>query len=209
MRQSETMFNRLVPKRQCIRPYSIANTRITSNIQLTRNIFSMTSHHPQHINTTNISVYHQQIRYFGKKIKVYNQPDVGEGTVEVDILEWLIKEGDTVSALQTIGRGKYEKADVDILAPTYTGTVHKILVEAGSVAYVGKPLVQFEVEDDGIASPEDSKPNILESSTMYKSLFRIFASYTNSSIYKQNETNIKIYSLFQRPFIITCNQTLC
>lgn len=121
-----------------------------------------------------MSPHQNNIRHFGTKIKVYNQPDVGEGTVEVDILEWLIKEGDKVKALQTIGRGKYEKADVDILAPTYDGIVHKILVEAGTVAIVGKPLIEFEVDDDGSSSSDkssiqnnsDTTTNI-DSSTMY------------------------------------------
>jgi len=123
-----------------------------------------------------LNPYHKNnIRHFGTKIKTYNQPDVGEGTVEVDILEWLIKEGDKVKALQTIGRGKYEKADVDILAPTYDGIVHKILVEAGTVAIVGKPLIEFEVDDDDSSSSDtssiqnnsDTTKNI-DSSTMAK-----------------------------------------
>ena len=119
------------------------------------------------MNASLSSLHTHHRRYFAKKYKTYNQPDVGEGTVEVDILEWLIKPGDTVKALQTIGRGKYEKADVDILAPTYDGIVSKILVEAGTVAIVGKPLVEFEVEDDGSPSTDDTTQEVIESTTMY------------------------------------------
>lgn len=89
-------------------------------------------------------------------IKTYNQPDVGEGTVEVDILEWSIAVGDSVSMLQTIGRGKYEKADIDILAPAYSGTVHRICVPAGNVAIVGQPLIEFAVEEEELAAPKSA-----------------------------------------------------
>mmetsp|Transcript_47117 Transcript_47117/g.75491 ORF Transcript_47117/g.75491 Transcript_47117/m.75491 type:complete len:580 (+) Transcript_47117:778-2517(+) len=183
------MFNRLVPKRQCIRSYNIAGrsicglvrshekSKITCCPQMTLNehrsmsssfVSSCSPSYCSNSPTTAPhtlppqSYQHHIRRHFGAKIKVYNQPDVGEGTVEVDILEWLIKPGDKVKALQTIGRGKYEKADVDILAPTYNGTVHKILVEAGTVAIVGKPLVEFEVDDDGSTS---SAPSIDEESS--------------------------------------------
>lgn len=96
------------------------------------------------------------IRLFATTIKTYNQPDVGEGTVEVDILEWSIAVGDSVSMLQTIGRGKYEKADIDILAPAYSGTVHRICVPAGNVAIVGQPLIEFAVEEDELAAPKSA-----------------------------------------------------
>ena len=129
---------------------------IYNDCSITSSFVSYTS---DHISYSSLFNYHIR-RSFGTKIKVYNQPDVGEGTVEVDILEWLVKPGDQVKALQTIGRGKYEKADVDILAPTYDGTVHRLLVEAGSVAIVGKPLVEFQVDDTG--SPSSSSSSSIE-----------------------------------------------
>ena len=40
------------------------------------------------------------MRNFG--IKVYKCPEPGEGTVEVDILEWLVKPGDKVKSLDVV-----------------------------------------------------------------------------------------------------------
>merc|ERR1719474_1010435 len=121
-----------------------------------------TQHHalPLHPRSSSLSsssaLLHHPVRWFSKIIKTYNQPDVGEGTVEVDILEWSIQPGDEVKGLQTIGRGKYEKADIDILAPSYSGKVHRIVVAAGETAIVGKPLIEFEVEDDGSSTTSPS-----------------------------------------------------
>eukprot|EP01083_Nonionella_stella_P293773 999031_1 len=131
------MLNRLFPKSQCRKGYFFVNRN--------RNVCGLLNR--SNINYQLLSNVLFNKRYFGTKIQVYNQPDVGEGTVEVDIIEWLIKPGDNIKPLQTIGRGKYEKADVDILAPAYAGIVHKILVNAGEIALVGKPLVEFEIED--------------------------------------------------------------
>ena len=40
--------------------------------------------------------HHMSRRMFGHSVRVWNCPEQGEGTVEVDILEWFIKEGDAV-----------------------------------------------------------------------------------------------------------------
>eukprot|EP01083_Nonionella_stella_P293772 999030_1 len=135
------MLNRLLPKSQCKKAYFFVNPN--------RNLCGLINRiNRPNVNYELLSNILLNKRSFGKKIQVYNQPAVGEGTVEVDIIEWLIKPGDNIKPLQTIGRGKYEKADVDILAPAYGGSVHKILVNAGEIALVGKPLVEFEIEDD-------------------------------------------------------------
>merc|ERR1719295_2267654 len=159
------MFNRLLTKRQCVRPFSAHSRNICG---LSRPTHPVTPS-PVHCHISALPSFLSHIRHFGTTIKTYNQPDVGEGTVEVDILEWNIAPGDEVSMLQTIGRGKYEKADIDILAPAYSGIVHKICVPAGQVAIVGQPLVEFEVEDDAATADTPSEtPTNIASSTITK-----------------------------------------
>ena len=168
------MFNRLFPKRQCIRPYTILQRNICGLIHNNHtNPLQIQQQNPSQSSciSTVSPLQYQSVRHFGKIIKIYNQPDVGEGTVEVDILEWHVEVGHDVKGLQTIGRGKYEKADIDILAPSYSGKVHRIVVAAGETAIVGKPLIEFETDDDG-STPSDSvaseaKSTKIESSTMY------------------------------------------
>ena len=107
------------------------------------------------------------VRYFGTK-KIFNCPEAGEGQTEIDILEWFVKPGDNVKIFDIIGRGKYEKADIDIIAP-YAGKVEQLFVDAGSVATIHKPLIEFEVEGDdsgdaGTQEPTPSKQDTTEPS---------------------------------------------
>ena len=47
----------------------------------------------------------------------FNFPDVGEGITEGEIVKWLVKEGDTVTADQNIVQVETDKAVVDLPAP--------------------------------------------------------------------------------------------
>ncbi len=44
-------------------------------------------------------------------------PDVGEGTTEGTLVKWLVKEGDTIKADQSIGEIETDKAVVEMPAP--------------------------------------------------------------------------------------------
>ena len=72
-------------------------------------------------------------------------PDVGEGIVEGEIIEWLVKEGDIVKQDQAIARIETDKAVVDIPSPV-EGKIKKINFKKGEIVKVGEVLV---VIDDG------------------------------------------------------------
>ena len=72
-------------------------------------------------------------------------PDVGEGIVEGEIIEWLVKEGDIVKQDQAIARIETDKAVVDIPSPV-EGKIKKINFKKGEIVTVGEVLV---VIDDG------------------------------------------------------------
>lgn len=135
-------------------------TKIRNKSEHRMNSSVIKEYHPHIIHKRSINnyphIHHHPYQLSSNRnftILVHNQPDVGEGTVEVDILEWYVKIGDKVKSLQIIGKGKYEKADVDIYSP-YTGIVHQIVIEAKNIARVGEPLIAFEVED---AAPETTE----------------------------------------------------
>jgi 2-oxoisovalerate dehydrogenase E2 component (dihydrolipoyl transacylase) len=82
---------------------------------------------------------------------IFKLPDLGEGTVESEIGEWLIKVGDLVSEEDVVGTMMTDKAAVELASPV-TGTVVKLAGEPGDVVAVGAPLVVFET-NSGAAEP--------------------------------------------------------
>jgi pyruvate dehydrogenase E2 component (dihydrolipoamide acetyltransferase) len=69
--------------------------------------------------------------------------DLGEGMHEAEIVQWLIKEGDTTRLDQTIARVETDKAVVELPAPV-AGRVSEIRIKDGQTAKVGEVLVVFE-----------------------------------------------------------------
>jgi len=70
-------------------------------------------------------------------------PDIGEGIVECELVEWLVKEGDTIIEDQPIADVMTDKALVQIPA-MHNGTVTKLYYAKGDIAKVHAPL--FEIE---------------------------------------------------------------
>ena len=52
----------------------------------------------------------------------FKLPDLGEGLTEAEIVQWLVKEGDTIELNQPIVEVETEKALVEIPSP-FAGTV--------------------------------------------------------------------------------------
>lgn len=82
----------------------------------------------------------------------YKLPDVGEGVVEAEIVEWRIKEGDHVSEDQHILDVMTDKATVEIPCAV-NGVVKRIVGAPGEVIAVGTEILVIEV-DGTIATPE-------------------------------------------------------
>lgn len=75
-------------------------------------------------------------------------PDIGEGIVECEIVEWLVKEGDRITEDQPVCDVMTDKALVQIPA-VYDGVVTKLYYAKGDIAKVHAPL--FEMDTDGAA----------------------------------------------------------
>ena len=76
-------------------------------------------------------------------------PDIGEGIVECELVEWLVKEGDTIVEDQPIADVMTDKALVQIPA-MHTGTVTKLYYAKGEIAKVHEPLFEIEkLSDNG------------------------------------------------------------
>ena len=79
---------------------------------------------------------------------VFKLPDVGEGTAEAEIVAWHVKPGDRIEEDQNLVDVMTDKATVEMTSPV-SGTVVTVHGEPGSMAAVGSPLVELEVEGAG------------------------------------------------------------
>ncbi|MDK9689114.1 2-oxo acid dehydrogenase subunit E2 [Halomonas sp. LC1] len=70
-------------------------------------------------------------------------PDIGEGIVECEVVEWRVAEGDTIEEDQPIVEVMTDKALVEITAPE-AGTVTKLYVAQGKIAKVHAPLYAYQ-----------------------------------------------------------------
>ncbi|MGH8160640.1 MAG: dihydrolipoamide acetyltransferase family protein [Gammaproteobacteria bacterium] len=88
-------------------------------------------------------------------MKTFDLPDLGEGLTEAEIVTWHVKEGDTIEADQPLASVETAKAVVEVPSP-YSGRIAKLYVAEGDVAEVHKPLVDFDIEGEGGATPAKS-----------------------------------------------------
>jgi 2-oxoisovalerate dehydrogenase E2 component (dihydrolipoyl transacylase) len=78
-------------------------------------------------------------------------PDLGEGTVEAEIVAWHTKPGDVVTEDQIIVEVMTDKAAVEVPAPV-SGRVLSISGGAGDKLAVGSPLIVFDLDGAGTSS---------------------------------------------------------
>jgi 2-oxoisovalerate dehydrogenase E2 component (dihydrolipoyl transacylase) len=79
---------------------------------------------------------------------IFKLPDVGEGTAEAEIVAWHVGVGDTVEEDQNLVDVMTDKATVEMTSPV-SGKVVSVHGEPGTMAAVGSPLVELEVEGAG------------------------------------------------------------
>lgn len=120
-----------------------------------------------------------------QKIVQFNLADIGEGIAEVEMLEWFIEEGQTVEQFDRLCEVQSDKANTEITSK-YDGVVTKIYTPVGEIAKVGEPLVDIDVEDDGVEEESDkptesSEPTKTAASTTNQSVSSQQTSFTNST----------------------------
>jgi 2-oxoisovalerate dehydrogenase E2 component (dihydrolipoyl transacylase) len=95
----------------------------------------------------------------------FKMPDIGEGVVEGEIVEWMVAVGDTVKEDDPILSVMTDKATVEIPSPC-DGTVASIVGDAGDILPVGGVCIVFDVDGEGNASqasePVEEQPAVKE-----------------------------------------------
>ena len=90
--------------------------------------------------------------------KEFILPDIGEGIVECEVIEWKVREGDLIEEDQIVVDVSTDKAIVEIPS-MYNGRVTKLYYQESDTAEVHKPLFAIEVEgeEQSRGQPEDNK----------------------------------------------------
>ena len=99
---------------------------------------------------------------------IFKLPDLGEGTVEAEISEWMVKVGDVVEEEDTICAMLTDKAAVELTAPV-GGRITSLAGEVGDTLAVGAPLIIFATSQDStppaepiVAEPIVTEPGVTE-----------------------------------------------
>jgi len=85
---------------------------------------------------------------------VFKMPDLGEGTVEAEVVAWHARVGDLVEEDQVIAEVMTEKAAVEVPSPV-TGRIVSLTGAPGDMVPVGAELIVFDIDasDDEAAEP--------------------------------------------------------
>lgn len=90
--------------------------------------------------------------------QIFLLPDVGEGLVEAEIVQWKVAVGDRVTLNQPLVDIETAKATVELPSP-YEGTIVALHGQVGEVIEVHKPLITFETGAPGEGSaPATEQP---------------------------------------------------
>jgi pyruvate dehydrogenase E2 component (dihydrolipoamide acetyltransferase) len=77
--------------------------------------------------------------------KTFNLPDLGEGLPDATIVEWFVREGDTVALDAPLVSMETAKAVVEVPSPV-SGKVLRLAGAAGEVVPTGAMLAEFELD---------------------------------------------------------------
>lgn len=92
---------------------------------------------------------------------IFKLPDLGEGMVEAEIAEWMVKVGDFIEEEDPFGSVMTDKAAVELSAPV-SGKVISLAGEPGDMVAVGAALIVFETlgeqatDDSATPAPSDN-----------------------------------------------------
>ena len=100
-------------------------------------------------------------------------PDIGEGIVECEVLEWKVKEGDMISEDQVIADVSTDKAVVEIPS-MYSGRITKLYYADGDIAKVHSPLFAIDTDEEVLDSSESvpETPEVNETAELKLELVR-------------------------------------
>ncbi len=113
-----------------------------------------------------VKVQSQAGKTAGKRVEDFILPDIGEGIIECEVVDWLVAEGDLIKEDQPVCDVMTDKALVQIPSK-YTGKMVRLYHQKGEIATVHKPLFAIEIDGDDVATANVAVPTaeVVESAT--------------------------------------------
>ncbi|MCG7550346.1 dihydrolipoyllysine-residue acetyltransferase [Pseudoalteromonas sp. Of7M-16] len=111
---------------------------------------------PQEAANNAVEESEQAVSTQGEHLEDFILPDIGEGIVECEIVEWLVSEGESIKEDQAVCDVMTDKALVQIPAK-YDGIVEKLYYQKGDIAQVHSPLFQVRLADSVGATSTPAK----------------------------------------------------
>ena len=88
---------------------------------------------------------------------IFELPEVGEGVVEAEVVEWNVQVGDVVDVDQPLCEITTDKAQLEISSPK-AGKILKLYGEPGQIIKVHTPLVEIDTSDTKAPKKTTSAP---------------------------------------------------
>lgn len=88
--------------------------------------------------------------------QIVNLPDIGEGVTEGEMVQWLVKVGDTVAVDQPIAEVMTDKATVEVPTP-YAGVVKELKANEGDIVPIETALLVLDSEKIETPSAEKNQ----------------------------------------------------
>lgn len=106
----------------------------------------------------------EQVASTSGAVEDFILPDIGEGIVECELVEWLVAEGDVIEEDQAVADVMTDKALVQIPAK-HSGKVVKLYYQKGDIAKVHSPLYAIEVAGGAVAPATSPKVDVVNAET--------------------------------------------
>ena len=90
---------------------------------------------------------------------IFKLPDLGEGTVEAEIAEWMVKVGDDVKEEDPICAMLTDKAAVELTSPV-SGKVISVAGEEGDMVTVGSALIVFATSGEAAVETAEQPASV-------------------------------------------------
>lgn len=108
-------------------------------------------------------------------------PDVGEGVTEGELVKWLVKAGDSVSADQPIAEVMTDKATVEVPTP-YAGTVKEFKFKEGDMIPIESVMLILEGGGAAASAPAKTESKPAASSAPAKSAPAAMSAKTSTPV---------------------------
>ncbi len=114
-------------------------------------------------------------------MRYFKLPDLGEGLIEAEIVEWHVKAGDAVKTDQLMLAVETAKAIVEIPSPQ-TGVIEHTFGEIGDTVHIGEPLVEYEGEADSVSVVGDLTKSSSDAKSVVRDSFSVASTNSQQGI---------------------------